>query len=198
MVAVVPITLFPRLKKARVWFSVGAGHAVKRRVLGLCESVQSNGCVRAFGRMLGAQWPRVRCAIATLGQSSIQARRKAGVAVLVASYRRGRSTRRKINDTHSRAEKYGRWQGLCCTRTHIRTRPGPPLPLDRIIDPNRLFFFGESPGAPAPPSIEPLPKPAYLPPWLGGRSADRASFLPCRPAKYASLLAALSSSSCLV
>ena len=59
MVAVVPITLFPRLKKARVWFSVGAGHAVKRRVLGLCESVQSNGCVRAFGRMLGAQWPRV-------------------------------------------------------------------------------------------------------------------------------------------
>ena len=83
--------------------------------------------------------------------------------------------------------------GILHTRTRVSTHAAIvlPLPLDRSIDPNRLFFFGASPAAPAPPVFEPLPKPAYLPPWLGGRSADRASFLVCRPAKYAPLLAAL-------
>ena len=47
------------------------------------------------------------------------------------------------------------------------------------------------------PPPELLPKPAYLPPWLGGRSAGRASFLACRLAKKDPLLAALSSRSCL-
>ena len=142
-----------------------------------------------------AHWPRVRCTAVSMAPNST----RAGVGCSVGSLILLRPTPPVggllTQGCGTRCEVWA-----FCTHTRTRVPPiGLPLPLDRSIDPNRLFFFfGASPAASAPPAFEPLPKPAYLPPWLGGRSADRASFLVCRPAKYAPLLAALSSSASFV